>query len=97
MKPYSTNNGQFPRDGQYVLGKVIGRPWIVDDSEQYNVFFRVVQFKKGRLASEITDGRYRSQDQCFNNQKPYMWDEFGSLSFFGQEIEEWWHLQEITK
>lgn len=93
----STKNGEFPSDGQYVLGRIIDRPWLDNSDKDGNRFFVVVRFCRGRPESKIHDGECRFADQHGNNLVPWRWDAFGPGSFFGQEIEEWWDLQEITK
>lgn len=96
MKARSANNGELPESGQYVLGLVNGRPWVSNTDNVGNRFFKVVMFIKGRKNEDITDGIYRSEDEHGNNQKPYYWKEFGTGSYFGQEIDLWFDLNEIT-
>ena len=79
----NTLKSEFPKERQYVLGKLKDKPWIDSKDKEGNRFFVVVKFCK----TEIEE----------NNIVPWYWDTFGPATYFGQDIEEWWDLQEITK
>lgn len=88
-----------PRDGQYVLVKVLKDNW-GDDKDAY---FRVARFRKGlslveREALPETNRKewekkysYGYADEGSNNEKPYCWDSAPSV-YFGQEVEHYWEL-----
>ncbi len=88
-----------PRNGQYVLVKLLKDNWHDKDP---NVLFTVVKFVKGmsqdeRAALPDTDWRKTSwcgADQEGNNLEPYHWQEFGPSQYFGQEVEHYWELPE---
>ena len=80
----NTLKGEFPKEGQYVLGKLKDKPWLGDpEDKEGNRFFVVVKFCKTEIEG--------------NNIVPWYWDTFGPATYFGQDIEQWWDLQEITK
>lgn len=91
-----------PRDGQYVLVKLLKDNWIADDKGDH--YFKVVQFVRGlslaeREALPDTDrAKYSfcSADVHGNNLRPYCWDTFGPSCYFGQEATHYWDLPTET-
>lgn len=52
--------------------------------------YTVVQFCEGNTPEECERvNLYRGCDQHGNNLVPYNWEEFGPMSFFGQDITHW--------
>ncbi|EKZ9178162.1 hypothetical protein RFA54_001617 [Vibrio vulnificus] len=98
------SKGQKPANGQYVLGRVIGRPWLDKDDPIGNRFWVVVKFHEGitmaeRAALHNDNERkriFRSEDEGGNNMAGFYWKPFGAGSFFGQEIDEWVSLDGLS-
>ncbi len=104
VKRNYVSKGELPRDGQYVLGRVIDRTWEDKDDTFGNRFWVVVKFKIGltkeerkRLPeSEERKKIFRSEDEDGNNTVGFYWKPFGPGSFFGQEINEWVSLDNLS-
>lgn len=59
------------------------------------VKYDVCQFIKGVVIENDVAGQIiRSEDQHGNNKKPYCWDTFGSMRYFGQDCTHWMPLPE---
>jgi hypothetical protein len=101
MKPISVED-KLPKNKTYVLAHYSGRNWGDKDEGQ---FWVVARFTRGISIEERknlfdTDSRkniYKSEDEHFNNRKPYEWQTFGALSLFGQDVDYWMPLPIIKK
>lgn len=88
--------GELPEEGKYVLIYVPSRPWS-DKDDQDGIFYKVAKLSKGISEKErqlLPNNskrkiQYTSADEFGNNLVPYHWYEFGSGSYFGQEVEKW--------
>ena len=97
------SEGDLPDDGEYVLGRVLNKPWRDADDLSGSRFFVVVKFVRGISEAErdtLPDSDPRKRifmfgDEFGNNEKGYEWSSFGTSRFFGQEIDAWVSLDDI--
>jgi len=99
MKPIKPSE-KLPKNNEYVLAFFSDSPWQDKDANNNGHKWVVVKFIRGISKKErgaLADGNrrksvYASEDECWNNEKPYYWDVFGPGSFFGQDAKLWCHL-----
>ncbi len=93
---------KLPEQNQYVLIHLTISNWGDDDDPAGKRYWRVAKFKKGISEEErerLPDNdrrkrEYHSEDAYGNNKVPYLWDEFGPNSHFGQDVDYWCALPE---
>ncbi len=96
---------ELPPEGVYVLVHLTLGNWR-DSSDQDGVYFKVAKLKRGLTQVErdrlpdfdVRKRTYRGADEWSNNQRGFCWNEFGSSSWFGQDVDYWAPLpREILK
>ena len=104
MKAHRISKGEYPKDNQYVLARLSGKPWGDRDDPKGHRFFSVVKFERGITKAERLEmpdcdrkNTYRSEDEAFNNQKGYCWSEFGPDRHFGQDVDVWYDLGDLEQ
>lgn len=73
---------RLPKFDRYVLVHLVDQPW-EDSDDPEGVFYKVVQ----RIPGE-KEG---------NNLRDYEWDEFGTNTYFGQEVDFWMEIPRIGR
>lgn len=102
------SKGEFPPEGKYIAVYVNNRPWL-DSDDRSGVYWKIVKTKYGitgeerlrlaeseKFSDRLRANQYRPEDEGMNNQKPYRFEEFGPDSFFGQEVDIWFELPDIS-
>lgn len=95
-KVNDTKLGQLPRDGQYVLGLTIDRPWLDSGDEEGFRFFRVVKFVIIDEKKSTSGRRKKKSNKSEIRDVKWKWVEFGPGQYQAQEIELWWDLGELS-
>jgi hypothetical protein len=91
----------LPKNDTYVLAYFPNAPWISEGTELHK--WKVVRFIKGLSLEDRTklpnsDKRkrtYMPEDEQNNNRVPYMWQEFGPGSYYGQAASHWCNLPTV--
>lgn len=103
------SKGEMPPEDKYVLIYCEREPWI-DNDDPSNVYWKVAkciygiskeQRKKLSESNRIEDRRRAycvyAEDEFFNNKKPYCFKEFGPGSIFGQNVDIWCELPNVSE
>ena len=96
IKANDTKLGQLPRDGQYVLGLTINKPWLDGDDEEWLRFFRVVKFVIIDEKKHTNDSRKKKLNKSEIRNVAWRWVEFGPGQYQARDIELWWDLGELS-
>ncbi len=92
----------LPPEGRYVLVKH-NKSNFISGSDQEGVQYAVCKIyigisKSDREKLNTEDDRkkiYKSEDEAFNNLRPYYFSAFGPMKYFGQEITHWMEIERI--
>lgn len=102
MKPISTHDA-LPKNKTYVLVHLKNPPWS-DQDDPVGLKWDVAKFRRGLSEDErkALNGneprkyRYNSSDVFGNNLVPYCWDTFGPDTHFGQDVDYWCELPDLS-
>ena len=102
------SKGEFPPEGKYIAIYTKRGGWI-DSDDRSGVYWKIAKTEYGisneerqRLAAsenfydQQRAREHRPADEEGNNEKPYRFKEFGPDAWFGQDVDIWFELPDIS-
>lgn len=94
---------RLPENNTYVLIHLKKTKWHDKDDDEGAIYWTVAKFVRGIskeerkiMTDEYRKSIYSSCDEDGNNKKPYCWLEFGPGEYFGQDVDYWAYLPDIS-